>query len=228
MKNISALYAKFSTRFKNNFALSLGLRGEYTYAVPSTSSTVITDKQNYFGLFPNANLSMPLNKKQSQMLILGYSRKIQRPWFWALNPFRRPLSEYSYIEGNPRLTPAYTNEVNLTWVFAHKYSLSFGTQLTKDNIQQILVTDPTNPDAIVYRFENMPHMNLWFVNLSVPAQITKWWQMTFNATGINFRSKLSGQPSPSKTVLWAIWTTHSPFIRRKNGTSTWAATTSHQ
>ena len=40
----------------------------------------------------------------------------------------------------------------------------------------------------------MPHMNLWFVNLSVPAQITKWWQMTFNATGINFRSKLSGQP----------------------------------
>lgn len=193
-ENISALYAKFSTRFKNNFALSLGLRGEYTYAVPSTSSTVITDKQNYFGLFPNANLSMPLNKKQSQMLILGYSRKIQRPWFWALNPFRRPLSEYSYIEGNPRLTPAYTNEVNLTWVFAHKYSLSFGTQLTKDNIQQILVTDPTNPDAIVYRFENMPHMNLWFVNLSVPAQITKWWQMTFNATGINFRSKLSGQP----------------------------------
>ena len=193
-ENISALYAKFSTRFKNNFALSLGLRGEYTYAVPSTSSTVITDKQNYFGLFPNANLSMPLNKKQSQMLILGYSRKIQRPWFWALNPFRRPLSEYSYIEGNPRLTPAYTNEVNLTWVFAQKYSLSFGTQLTKDNIQQILVTDPTNPDAIVYRFENMPHMNLWFVNLSVPAQITKWWQMTFNATGINFRSKLSGQP----------------------------------
>ena len=62
-ENISALYAKFSTRFKNNFALSLGLRGEYTYAVPSTSSTVITDKQNYFGLFPNANLSMPLNKK---------------------------------------------------------------------------------------------------------------------------------------------------------------------
>ena len=193
-ENIGALYASFSTKFRNNTSLLVGLRGEYTYAVPATNSQYVSERQKYFDLFPNANLSMPLNKKQSQMLILGYSRKIQRPWFWALNPFRRPLSEYSYIEGNPRLTPAYTNEVNLTWVFAHKYSLSFGTQLTKDNIQQILVTDPTNPDAIVYRFENMPHMNLWFVNLSVPAQITKWWQMTFNATGINFRSKLSGQP----------------------------------
>ena len=193
-ENIGALYASFSTKFRNNTSLLVGLRGEYTYAVPATNSQYVSERQKYFDLFPNANLSMPLNKKQSQILILGYSRKIQRPWFWALNPFRRPLSEYSYIEGNPRLTPAYTNEVNLTWVFAHKYSLSFGTQLTKDNIQQILVTDPTNPDAIVYRFENMPHMNLWFVNLSVPAQITKWWQMTFNATGINFRSKLSGQP----------------------------------
>ena len=64
-ENIGALYADFSTKFKNGIGLNVGLRGEYTYAIPATSSTLITDRQNYFGLFPSANLSLPLNKKDA-------------------------------------------------------------------------------------------------------------------------------------------------------------------
>ena len=41
-ENIGALYADFSTKFKNGIGLNVGLRGEYTYAIPATSSTLIT------------------------------------------------------------------------------------------------------------------------------------------------------------------------------------------
>ena len=54
-ENISAVYFRYTTRFRNNFSLALGLRGEYTYAVPSTNSTMVADKQNYFSLFPSFN-----------------------------------------------------------------------------------------------------------------------------------------------------------------------------
>ena len=45
------------------------------------------------------------------MLAFNYNRKISRPSFWNLNPYRMPLSEYSFLEGNPRLRPAYQKTV---------------------------------------------------------------------------------------------------------------------
>ncbi len=71
-ENIGALYASFSTKFRNNTSLLVGLRGEYTYAVPATNSQYVSERQKYFDLFPNANLSIPMKKKQIQMIILGY------------------------------------------------------------------------------------------------------------------------------------------------------------
>ena len=62
-ENIGALYASFSTKFRNNTSLLVGLRGEYTYAVPATNSQYVSERQKYFDLFPNANLSIPLNKQ---------------------------------------------------------------------------------------------------------------------------------------------------------------------
>ena len=203
-ENISALYAKFSTRFKNNFALSLGLRGEYTYAVPSTSSTVITDKQNYFGLFPNANLSIPLNKKQSQMIILGYGRKIGRPSFWQLSPFRQQLSDYMFMEGNPKLKPSYTNDYTLTWVLFRKYTLTLGAQEVKDAFSIIVDTDPSDSNIQIARQSNMPKRMNYNASLSIPAQITKWWMLNANLNGSRNENTLMQRDVPQKEIIFTF------------------------
>ena len=188
-ENISAIYFRYSTRFRNNFALALGLRGEYTYVNP-TSSFGLMKEQNYFSLFPSFNLAMPLNKKQSQMLILNYNRRIYRPTFSALSPNTVPVSETMFQVGNPALKPAFTHDINLSWVFGRKYSLNLGVQMQKGTIRQIYRRQGQS-DIFELIFENMQHQNMWFVNLSLPFQITSWWGMTVNATGFNQRTVMN-------------------------------------
>ena len=197
-ENIGALYASFSTKFRNNTSLLVGLRGEYTYAVPATNSQYVSERQKYFDLFPNANLSIPLNKKQSQMIILGYGRKIGRPSFWQLSPFRQQLSDYMFMEGNPKLKPSYTNDYTLTWVLFRKYTLTLGAQEVKDAFSIIVDTDPSDSNIQIARQSNMPKRMNYNASLSIPAQITKWWMLNANLNGSRKREHADATGRTSK------------------------------
>jgi PAS domain-containing protein len=126
-ENIAALYAIYSGTL-GKLSLSAGLRGEYTFVNPRyrkfTAAGSETDedgkRQDYFDLFPNVNLSYPLNESYSNTLVLAYSRRISRPDFSYLSPFRNQLSEYSQIAGNPDLRAMYSNDLSLTGVLAYK------------------------------------------------------------------------------------------------------------
>lgn len=180
-ENIGALYASYATKLENGIGFGAGLRTEYTYAVPSTSSTVIKDKQQYWGFFPNANVSVPLNEKKSHILTFIYSRKIRRPSFWQLNPYRMPLSEYSFIEGNPRLQPSYRQDFSLRWLFAQKYSLTAMMDMTDNSINQVAIREADN--VIVYRYENISKIRTYSLALNIPTNLTPWWYMNLYARG---------------------------------------------
>lgn len=194
-ENIGALYADFSTKLGRGIGLNVGLRGEYTYAVPTATSTAITGKQNYFGLFPSANLSIPLNEKSSQQIVLSYGRKISRPGFWQLNPYRNPLSEYSFTEGNPRLRPCYSSDCSVSWIVAGKYTLAAGFTSTDGLMEQIMQPDPDNGSIVLYRFENLPRSHAFNLNLNIPAEISRWWTISANLTGSNVYNPLVGHRS---------------------------------
>ena len=55
------------------------------------------------------------------------------------------ISDYTYQTGNPSLDPAFKQDVNLTLVAAHKYTLTAGVQLVSGEIQQTIQADPENP-----------------------------------------------------------------------------------
>ncbi|MET4105463.1 TonB-dependent receptor [Hymenobacter sp. UYP22] len=75
-------------------------------------------KQNYTNLLPNLSLSyQPQNpKKPGQTLRLAYSKRIQRPQIFYLNPFRNTSDTLNVSYGNPQLEPELTDsyEVNYT------------------------------------------------------------------------------------------------------------------
>lgn len=180
-ENISALYADFSNKFANGASLGFGLRAEYTYAIPSTRSTVIKERQEYWGFFPNFNLSFPLNEKKSQMLALNYNRKIRRPAFWQINPFRTPLSEYSFVVGNPLLRPTYLNSFSVQWIIAQKFSITAQTEITENAIQQIVSKEQN--DVIIYRWENIKRNYSYLLAVNLPLNVTKWWLLNASAVG---------------------------------------------
>ncbi|OUQ52784.1 TonB-dependent receptor [Alistipes sp. An116] len=174
-ENIAALYATASARL-GRWSLVAGLRGEYTHTHGKSGGL----RQNYFSLFPNANISYTLAPEKGHSLILQYARTIQRPNFWCLNPQRSQLSDYTYQSGNPSLDPAFQHDVNLTLVLANKYSLTGGVQIIDGEILQTMLSDPQNPDMLHINWVNFDATTSYYATVNLPFQPAKWWQMNLN------------------------------------------------
>lgn len=192
-ENIAAAYAIINTKF-GKVGVNAGLRLEYTHSAPRTKgegdkSTYV--KREYLSLFPHANVSVPLNKKQSTSLVATYARTIGRPSFWQLSPYRQQMTEYSYVTGNPHLKPVYNNNFTMTAIFGYKYTVSFTALMQENYIAQLAYIDPTNPNMMLYRHDNMDsNWNFW-VNVNLPFQITKWLSLNTTLGGMSINQRIA-------------------------------------
>ena len=153
-----------------------GLRGEYTHTYGRGDVG-----QDYFSLFPNANLSCRLSEDGASSLVAQYARTIERPRFWTLTPQRMQISDYTYQTGNPLLDPAYKQDVSLTLVLAHKYTLTGGVILQRDEINQTTAADADNPDMLGILWVNYDDTKTWYAAANLPIQPTEWLQIDMGA-----------------------------------------------
>ena len=110
---INALYTQFGSKI-NKFSYLFGLRLEDTQITIDQPTTGEFKKKSFTGLFPTVNFSYELS--QSQSLTLGYSRRIQRPRGFYLNPFPSRSSLTNIFQGNPDLNPSYTGLYELGYL----------------------------------------------------------------------------------------------------------------
>ncbi len=194
-EHIGALYGIYSTRFLSGASLSAGLRAEYT-AIPQL-------KERYLSLFPHLNASVPLNPTQTVILSAAYKRAISRPSFWTMDPVRTQLSEYSYQVGNPDLKPVYANNFSLTGIFFYRYSLTIGASLQDGIIQQISMVDDADPTGrtLKYLHVNLHNVYQYYAQLSIPAQLTPWWSINANITGLMLDQKITSNHPNERTFM---------------------------
>ena len=209
-ENISAAYAIASFR-KGRWSAVMGLRGEYTRALGKGSDV----SQEYFSLFPNANLSYALDKQGKHSLVAQYSRSISRPSFWNLTPTRTQISDYTYQTGNALLDPSYNNRISLTGVFAYKYSIMLAAAIQTDAIQQMVVADENDPRMLNLTYVNLPKLNNYSASLYLPFAVTKWWDWNINLTGILAEQQLT-LGAPIEFNKYAQVTSNMTFKLPKN------------
>ena len=197
-ENIAAAYAIASAQL-GRWSLVAGLRGEYTHTHGKSGDV----RQNYFSLFPNANISYAISQEKGYSMILQYARTIERPRFWCLNPQRSQISDYTYQTGNPSLDPAFQNDLSLTVVLAHKYTLTGGVQIVDGEIQQTMLADPDDPDMLCINWINFDATTNYYVTANLPFQPTKWWQLNLNAVYMR-RGQRVEQHGAQQHFNWAF------------------------
>ncbi|MBK7035540.1 MAG: TonB-dependent receptor family protein [Bacteroidetes bacterium] len=121
-EDVVAAYLIWNSSYKK-FGYQLGLRAEQTY---TNSELVTTDQvynKDYFGLFPSVHVAYKFD--EATEIGASYSRRIDRPNSWFLNPFPDYSDPYSFRVGNPFLEPEFENsyEIAFTKDFK-KHSLS--------------------------------------------------------------------------------------------------------
>ena len=184
-EDVYAAYGSYAGGIGERFGYSAGLRMEVTDAnglltefVAGTGRTSVDF--NYVSFFPNVGLTYTL--ASSNVLNLRYGRRINRPDYNNLNPFRVQLNELSYRQGNPFLQPEKINNVELGYVVASRYNFKLAYSRTEDLVAQLLSPAPFDPQAGYETYDNLARQTVYSFTASAPLQVTPWWRTYVNGT----------------------------------------------
>ncbi|MGB1242615.1 MAG: outer membrane beta-barrel protein [Chitinophagales bacterium] len=181
IENIQAAYVSLNKKINNQWETKLGLRMETTQTetLLSESSTSLTN--DYLKLFPTFYLSY--KSSDYSTFNFGYSKRIQRPLFFQLNPNTFFVNPFQTIDGNPFLQPAFIDNFELT----HNYkSLSSKIYYSyEDNLfAQVPLADANTNDI---RFTNENYINRKRIGISESFTFSPfdWWKSS-NSADINY------------------------------------------
>ena len=182
-ENINAAYGNWQHELPKGLSYQIGLRIENTNITGSQKTLDTSFTRHYTDLFPTAFVQKKWGKKDKNALRLGFSRRIDRPNYENLNPFRHFLDQYTYQLGNPNLTPQYTNNIDLTYTLMGAMSISVNYGKTKDVMSEVLKQDDDAKQTFITR-ENLATRENYGVSVNMPIPIKKWWFLNVN-TGYN-------------------------------------------
>ena len=112
-ENIHGFYVSAGNKI-DRFSFLLGLRAEYSDVRTELVNTNEINHRDYMNFFPTAHLTYDLEEDNSVQV--SYSRRINRPRFWSLNPFFSYSNPRNFRGGNPNLDPEFTNSIEISHI----------------------------------------------------------------------------------------------------------------
>ncbi|WP_312300029.1 outer membrane beta-barrel family protein [Chryseobacterium sp.] len=161
------------------FQMNVGLRFENTQSISNAVTIDSVVSRNYLEWLPSFSANYSSNK--SNEWSLSYSRKITRPVFSQLNPFRSYFSPLNYWIGNPYLLPSLTSQIKATYRYKN-WITSFSIGKESDVMTRYPVYNPET-NVLQYLGTNLPYRKFASLEISFPLKITKWWNASSQLAG---------------------------------------------
>lgn len=171
-ENLLMAYASLEKSIKKT-SVKLGLRAEETFMKGNSITTDDQFNRKYLGLFPSLFIMRHLNEEKGSSVFFNYSRRLQRPSFADLNPYRLQFDDYLTQLGNPDLLPEYTHKLELGTTFLNGLSADVYYAVTTDKIAQL--ARPVGDNTIEYQTRNFSSSAEYGFSLNAPLKIFSWW-----------------------------------------------------
>jgi len=137
-KNDYAVYSIYTGKL-DSLGYKLGIRTEYTgrnIEVPERDEKFSINRWDYF---PSAHFSYTFSPVHQ--LMASYTRRINRPHDWQMEPFQTWMDAYNVRVGNPSLLPEYIDSYELglqTLLGNSLFSVEAYYRQTKNKIERVL------------------------------------------------------------------------------------------
>jgi len=214
-RDIHAIYALFGDQ-KGRWGYQAGLRGEYTLRTINSSVSQDQYRIDRLDYFPSAHLSLKL--ENDQQLMASYSRRIERPRSWWLEPFITVVDAFNVRQGNPNLKPEYVDsfELNYRRGFGKNFfSAETYYRITNNKVERIREVFTEN---IIKTFpENVGRDFFLGVELALSIHLTKWWKTDLSGNLFHYTIKgtLQDEPYFRESLNWNTRMNNN-FTIRKN------------
>ncbi|MCD6011621.1 MAG: TonB-dependent receptor [Flavipsychrobacter sp.] len=213
-ENINAAYINFSKDW-SKWSTQLGLRVEQTIADGNDVTSDSTFSRNYMQPFPSLAVQRHLDANNDLGITL--SRRIQRPNYEQLNPFKFYLDPTTYKAGYPYLNPALSYAVELSYVYKQKLITTLNYTITNAPLIEVIQPSTDEERVTIQTTKNLTSMAYYGINGSYQFRITKWWN---NVTNVNiyyseYTGNIAGSYLQTGQGTFDIYTNNS-FILPKN------------
>lgn len=175
----SAAYISYQRPDGKKWGYKLGLRIEDTYTKGFSPTLFVTNKNHYSKLFPT--LFVSYNPNDNNAFNLSYSKRLDRPSFYDLNPFRYYTNPYNYVTGNPQLLPTYTNALEISYTLKNNLNIiGYGNYIT-NGLTYLTQINPDN-SYVVHPENNFTQKKTGLIG-SYTWQVLKWNSLYIAAEG---------------------------------------------
>ena len=166
------------------------MRGEYTY-----QTTKIIDKNEYFkidrwDIFPSFHSSFKFGT--GTQIMASYTRRIDRPHGWFLEPYITWVDANNVRKGNPDLEPEFIDSYDAglqTFISKVNFSADFYYRITQNKIENILTVYPDAENVTLTTFDNVGKdysLGSEFMIIYDPAD---FWDINLMSDVYNYRIK---------------------------------------
>ena len=181
-EDILAWYGMFGSQPFQKMKYQLGMRLEQAFTFPRLLTTNEEFENNYFSYFPSAHLIYE-PKKENEFSI-SYSRRINRPDVWNLNPFPVYDDPLNLRTGNPQVKPEYINSIEGSFLReSNKFTFTSSVyyRQTVDKIQRVreFFTDGRS----ITSFANVDESYDYGIELIGNYSPFSWWKNTLSFNG---------------------------------------------
>ncbi len=204
-----AAYISGSTALSDKMELKLGARIEHTTTNGVSTEMNQENKNEYTKLFPTVYFAYAKNDNNS--FNFSYGKRINRPRFSDLNPFRYYINDNSYGEGNPFLQPSFTDSFEFSHSYKRKLNTSLFVNITTDGYGVVFNSDIDNETQIVTR-ENYFKQYSYGIIESYMFNKISWWesQNSINLIG-NHTSFVKGFEAEVKNGVQVVLSSNNTF-----------------
>jgi outer membrane cobalamin receptor len=203
-RDIYSLYGIYSGN-ESALGYQAGLRTEYTYRTTRLVDRDTSSTLQRWDYFPTLHLSYKLSDGQQAMA--SYTRRIQRPRNWYLDPFITWRDAYTVTQGNPALRPEYIDSYEMGYqadIAASMLSVEGYYRLTHNSIQR--VQSVYDQDVILQTVENVGKEYTLGAELMLNINEIKWWAITLMGDLYDYRVKgtIYDEPFSRQSFNWSF------------------------
>ena len=203
-----AVYASYSKDWKK-WNLKTGLRLEYTDVKGNSLSVNQINNNNYVKFFPSFYLLHRINNNNE--IYLNYNKRIYRPRYSQLNPFKYFLNDNTFITGDPNLQPQIDDQFIFGYTFNQDYTFELYYRHENDPTLQYFYQDNSN-NKLVYQFTNTDESISYGLDFTTYVSLNDFWNLYVLSSMYYYKTNFI--PIEGGTVAFSgdKWTFYSDII----------------